>query len=62
MGGVAEEEDVVVAPAVGQLCAEGVLRNPHQFEPFARDVFDPGSDEWLKGFDGREVGSGLTRQ
>ena len=62
VGGVAEEEHVAVAPAVGQLGPEGVLRDAHQLELVARDALDPRSDERLEGFDGLEVGGGLARR
>ena len=60
VGGVAEEEDVAVAPVVGQLRAEVVLRDAHELQLVARDPLDPGSDQGLEGFDGLEVGGGLA--
>ena len=47
VGGVTEEEDVALAPAVGQLRPEVVLRDAHQLELVARDALDPRSDEGL---------------
>ena len=62
VGGVAEEKDVAVAPVVGQLRAEVVLRDAHKVQPVARDPLDPGSDQGLDGLDGLEVSGGLAVQ
>jgi hypothetical protein len=60
VGGVTEEEDVAVSPAVRQLRPEGVLRHAQELQLVARDGLDPGSDERLESFNGLEVGGCLA--
>ncbi|MDT5070681.1 MAG: hypothetical protein QOH82_1, partial [Mycobacterium sp.] len=60
MCGVAEEEDAATPPVVGNLRAECVLADAHQFELIDAGILDPWLDQRAECIEGAEVGGRLV--
>jgi hypothetical protein len=60
VGGVAEDEDVVAPPAVGQLRPERVLGDPDDLQPLGRDAFHPWPQQRVEARHRAEISGGFA--